>query len=170
MKIQLDTFWATWRPLPGLICIGVMLALVLTACGTNGSASSGSTGSTPTTVKGYGTAYGCPSDAVVTSTQAANVTLQPSQANTTINAHTGDVIEVRLPFGSKWTGPQTSQGNLELQTPSGYAMKGQNVCVWRFVAKSAGTAQLTFQKQALCQPGQLCPQYIMNVPFIIQIQ
>ncbi len=170
MDTNYSTYRTRWLSFPGIMCIGIALALLLAACGSSGSTSSGSASSPPTTVKGYGTAYGCPSDAVVTSSQAANVTVLPSQANSTISAHTGDVIEIRLPFGSKWSGPTASQGILELQTPVGYAMKTQSACVWQFVAKGTGTVQLAFQKQALCQPGQLCPQFIMNVPFTIQVQ
>ena len=141
--------------------------MLLAACGS----SSTTTGSTPpTTVKGYGTAYGCPSDAVVTNPISPNVTVQPSQMNSTITAKNGDVIQVNLPFGSKWTGPSTSQGNLQLQTPAGYALKSSNVCVWQFIAKGSGTVQLSFTKQALCKSGQLCPQYIMNVPFTVSVK
>jgi hypothetical protein len=160
----------------------LVLAFVLAACGassggssTGGPGGTGAAGSSPTTaptpVKGYGTANGCPSDMVVgTEPAKANVLIRPSDTNTTIPAHTGDVIEVRLPFGQKWAGPNASQGILELQSPAGYAWKADKVCIWRFVAKGTGSAQLSFTGRALCKPGQMCPMYIMEVPFKINVQ
>jgi hypothetical protein len=153
--------------------VSFLFLFLLTACGTNSSGGTGSPApsNTPTTVSGYGTAYGCPSNAVVASTSTtANVIVKLSQTNVPITAHTGDVIEIQLPFGHKWSGPTTSQGQLELQTPSGYAAKANSVCVWRFVAKGAGTTALNFTGQALCKPGELCPQYIMDVPFTIDVK
>src|SRR5712692_6082049 len=67
-------------------------------------------GSTPTsssirtsgTVVGYGKTYGCPSDVVVSTAPAPNVTIEPKQGSTVVNAHRGDVIEVLMPFGVEW--------------------------------------------------------------------
>jgi hypothetical protein len=152
--------------------LSLALAFVLAACGSNAGTGANPT-SSPTTVQGYGAAYGCPSDAVVTTAPPTpNVLLHPSQANTTITAHTGDVIEIQLPFGHLWRDHLTPQVQniLELQPPAGYAWKANNVCVWRFVAKGPGTATLGFENRALCKPGQLCPQYVMYVPFTIKVQ
>ena len=155
------------------------LAGIVAACGTNAGSgtSTGGTGASPvvnpspTAVKGYGSAQGCPSDMVVgTAPSTANVVIKSTQVNSTISAKVGDVIEIRLPFGQRWTGPTTSQGNLELQQPAGYAWKADNVCVWRFTAKSAGTTSLQFHQQALCKPGQLCPMYIAEFPFVITVK
>ena len=157
------------QPLLFISLLGIALMFVLAACG---ASTTGTSGSAPTaTVSGYGSAYGCPSDAVVTTpSSSANITIQPSQANSTVLAHTGDIIEIRLPFNSKWSGPTTSQGILELQTPSGYASKTNSACIWRFVAMGTGTIELNYTRQALCKPGELCPQYIMNVPFTITVK
>ena len=154
------------------------LMSIVAACGTNSSSgtTSGSTGSSPaqpspTAVKGYGTAQGCPSDMVVsTAPSTANVVVKPNQTHSTITAKVGDIVEIRLPFGQKWSGPTTSVGSLEIQQPSGYAWKTDKVCVWRFTAKSAGTTNLEFQGRALCKPGQLCPMYIAEFPFVITVK
>ncbi len=155
----------------------VLLAFLLAACGvastsTGGSGTIGSAPTTaPVTVKGYGSANGCPSDMVVAGASSkANVTLQPSNANTTAIAHNGDVIEVRLPFGHRWNGPTISQGILHLQAPAGYALKTNSVCVWRFVAQGTGSVNLSFTGQPLCKKGQMCPMYIMAVPFKIDVK
>ena len=157
-----------------------ILAFLFAACGAS-SAGSGSTGTgagaassptpAPTSVKGYGTAYGCPSDAVVPSPAGQpNVTIKLTDANTTVNAHTGDVIEVHLPFGQQWSGPASTPSILQLQTPSGYALKTAKVCVWRFIAQGTGTAKIAFSAKAICKSGQLCPQYVLAVPFTIDVK
>ncbi len=165
------------RTLPSLFLSASLLVLIciLTACGSNVSSTGGSASSpvtpSPTAVKGYGTAHGCPSDFVVnTAPSAANVLVKPTDTKSTIPAHVGDVVEIRLPFGQSWTGPTASQGSLELQQPAGYALKTDNVCVWRFTAKTAGTTQLEFHSRALCKAGQMCPMYIAEFPFTITIK
>lgn len=166
------------------ICL-LALTLALAACGAassnsnsssgNNSATgaSGSTATAPvgTPVKGFGTTSGCPSD-IVANTQPtkAGIIITATQGNQTITAHNGDVIEIRFPFGHKWTGPMTSQGILQIQPPAGYALKGDNVCVWRFAAQGTGTAQLVFHSQPLCKPGEVCPQFITTIPFEFNIQ
>lgn len=154
----------------------VSLAVVLAACGSNGGAGSG-TGSgsaptpTPTTVQGYGTANGCPSDAVVTGvTPAPNVTVKLSDAHSPVTAHVGDVIEIQLPFGQRWTGPTATGGELQLQTPVGYASTTTKMCIWRYSAQTAGMAHLTFSVGAICKMGQPCPEYASDVTFTIVVK
>jgi hypothetical protein len=107
---------------------------------------------------------------VGTAQTPANVVLKPSNSNTTINAHQGDVIEIQLPYGQLWNGPTTSQGGLHLQTPAGYASGTTNACIWRFTAQGTGTTHLNFYGKALCKKGELCPQYVMSVPFTINVK
>jgi hypothetical protein len=149
-----------------------VLILLLAACISNTGTGSGTTATpAPTVVKGYGTANGCPSDMVLSGTPTkANVTIKPSNSSSTVIAHTGDVIEVDLPFGHRWGGPTISQGALELQQPAGYAWKATNTCVWRFIAKGTGTSQLDFTGRALCKSGQICPMYVLDMPFTIQVK
>ena len=158
--------------------LALMLAFVLAACGNNGGTSTGSgsnTGSTPTsaptTVTSTKSTTGCPNNAVVTPPQTnPNVTIKLSNSNSTIAAHNGDLIEVRLPFGQQWSAPVTSGNILQLQTPAGYADTVNKVCVWHFIAKSTGSAQVSFSAKAICKPGQMCPLYIMRVPFTIDVK
>lgn len=153
----------------------LILTFLFAACGASstgtGAGSASSPTPAPTTVKGYGTAYGCPSDAVVTPPAGQpNVTIKLTDSNTTINAHTGDVIEVHLPFGEQWSGPTATSSILQLQTPSGYAFKTGKVCVWRFIAQGTGTAKIAFSAKAICKKGELCPQYVLVVPFTIDVK
>src|SRR5579863_4719234 len=131
--------------------IVLILAFVLAACGTN-SGSGTSTGSTPVPTApttSNGTAMGCPSNAVVTTSPVTpNVTILLNNSNGTVVAHNGDLIEVRLPFGQQWSVPTTTGNVLQLQTPAGYAMSADKVCVWHFIAKSTGTAEVSFSGRA----------------------
>src|SRR3989442_3934326 len=92
------------------VAFAVVLAIMLTACGTNtNGTSTGGTSSDPApnpayaTIKGYGTTFGCPSDIVVNPLPPApNVVVTIKQSFATVTVHTGDVIEIRLPFGLAW--------------------------------------------------------------------
>ena len=166
--VQIDRRRSIWL----IVSLATALAFVLTACGANSGSGSTSTGSTPPpSSTGAVNPHGCPSNAVVGTTQTpANVVLKPSNSSTTVSAHQGDVIEVQLPFGQLWNGPTTSQGVLQLETPAGYASGTANSCVWRFTAQGAGTTQLNFYGRAICKKGELCPQYVMSVPFTISVK
>ena len=172
----------TKRSFSSLILALVLLLLtcIVAACGSNiGSGSStGSSGTivstpvqvSPTAVKGYGSAQGCPSDLVVsTAPTTANVVIKQSSANSPVAARVGDIVEVRLPFGHRWNGPMIA-GSLAMQQPAGYAWKSDNVCIWRFTAKSTGTTTLSFSTQALCKKGQMCPMYIAEIPFTVVVK
>ncbi|MBA2287770.1 MAG: hypothetical protein H0W02_20035, partial [Ktedonobacteraceae bacterium] len=154
-----------------IITLMMAFIFVLTACGTNGTNTTtggGNVAPTPTTsmMKGYGTQHGCPSDTIVQPPATApNVIVRATDTHKVVTAHTGDIIEFELPFGQMWSGPTTSQPTLQLQSPSGYAMPTNHVCIWRFAAHSAGKSEVTFMGKAICQQGQMCPQYIVNMPF-----
>lgn len=166
--VQIDGRRSIWL----IISLATALVFVLTACGANAGSGTTSTGSTPPpTSTGGVNPHGCPSNAVIsTAPTAANVVLKPSNSSKTVNAHQGDVIEIRLPFGQLWNGPTTSQGVLQLETPAGYAWTATNSCVWRFTAQGTGITQLNFFGKAMCKKGQMCPQYIMSLPFTINVK
>ncbi|GHO86920.1 hypothetical protein [Dictyobacter formicarum] len=164
----------------------ILLLVVLAACGNSDSNSSTggkstTTGGAPTTanqptpmptsIPGYGTTQGCPSDVVISNAPKANQSVAlKSQTGTTVTTHKGDVIELRFPFGKKWTGPKSAPAQLEMQQPAGYALKSDKVCVWRFTARSAGTADLHFTSRALCKAGMMCPMYVLDVPVTVTVK
>jgi hypothetical protein len=160
----------------------VALLMGLSACGTNASttgAASQATASptksvstpTATTVKGYGTSHGCPSDAVVnTPLPAQAVLVKSTQNGQTIRVRQGTLVVFELPFGQRWETPAGSQGVLELQQPAGYASQEARACIWRYVAQGSGQSEVVFTARALCQPHQLCPQYILRLSFTIAVQ
>jgi predicted small secreted protein len=156
-----------------VISLATALAFVLTACGSNTSSGSGSdstsSGNTPAPISTSAT-NGCPNNTVInTASTPANIVLKTSNSNKMVTAHQGDVIEIQLPFGQMWNGPTTSQGALQLQTPYGYVSQTANSCIWRFTAQGSGTTQLSFFGKAICKKGQMCPQYVVSVPFNIQV-
>jgi FlaG/FlaF family flagellin (archaellin) len=157
------------------VSLVIALTFILAACGATVSGSgTGSTGSSPsptaTTVNTGSTTEGCPSNAVVTSKPAPNVTVNLKDMNSTVTAHVADIVEVDLPFGQMWSGPTSSQSILTQQQPSGFAWSAGKVCVWRFTTQNTGTEQLTFSGRPICKKGEACPQYIMQVPFTIVVK
>ena len=105
----------------------MLLAVLLFAVAGCGSNTTTGAGSTPTSAPTSGATTlpgkipnGCPNQAVVTPSQRApNVTLHMADSNKTNSAHQGDLIEIQLPFGQAWSGPTSSKGVLELQSPYG---------------------------------------------------
>ena len=156
------------------IALVMLLACALTGCGSSGGTGPGPGSSptpTPTAGQGYGTAHGCPSDAVVSpEPPAAQVTVTLSDANRTHPAHVGVVVEIRLPFGLRWAGPTMQGAGLQLQAPAGYASLSLGMCIWRLNALQAGMTTLTFTARALCRDGQLCPRFVLAVPFTIVVK
>ncbi len=166
----------------GLVCFLLTGALMLAACGTDftttGSPSATSTtgttsapSPTPTiqTVKGYGAPYGCPSDAVVSTAPAATITVRPGQGHTTYSVQPGNVIEVQMPFGIAWRGPEISGAGLQLQQPAGYVSKTNNACIWRYTAQNAGTEKLTFIGSILCKQNLHCALAEVDHQFTITV-
>lgn len=161
-----------------LMSVGLCL---LTSCGNSDIPSPvGTTGSskaapvaTPTSagmVSDLGSAQGCPNGTVAGSMPKATITVaMPGGQEPTVFAHIGDVIEFRFPFGKRWGGPFTSQGNLTLQQPPGYTVVADKVCVWRFTAERSGTTELHFTSRPLCKPGEMCALYILDVPVIVVV-
>ncbi len=156
-----------------IVTLMMVFVFILAACGTNTTTGGGSAAPKPTMgmAKGYGTQHGCPSDAVIhTPSSAPDVVVRASDTHKVITAHTGDIVEFELPFGQMWSDPTTSQRTLQLQSPSGYALLANHACIWRFAAHSAGTSLVTFIGKAICQQGQMCPQYIISMPFTIDVK
>jgi hypothetical protein len=154
----------------------VMFAVVLAGCGTRSNSTATSSPTTLSsvtasrTVPGYGRSYGCPSDVLVRPAPATpDVRVVPEQGKTVITAHTGDVVEIQLPFGVAWHGPTTAQGVLELLQPSGYVWKPSNACIWRFVAMGTGIVALDFSGSAICTKVSLCVPSEIDVTFTIQV-
>ncbi|HEU0002254.1 MAG TPA: hypothetical protein VFQ36_15230 [Ktedonobacteraceae bacterium] len=156
-------------------------AFILTACGTNTSNNSATgTASTPSptpsttptvqTVRGYGTAYGCPGDVVVSNAPApANVIVRPGKGQTTFSVQPGDVLEVQMPFGIAWRSQDVSGSVIQLQSPSGYVSKPDNACIWRYVAKGTGAVKLTFTGTVLCKQNLHCVLAEMIDEFTIKV-
>ncbi|WP_201380982.1 hypothetical protein [Ktedonobacter sp. SOSP1-85] len=167
------------KPFLITIVLSLFLLLFLAGCGatSSGTGGTGSGNSNPgngstKTVKGFGAENGCPSDAVL-ETRPSNptVTVKPTQQDSTVTVHKGDVMEVQLPFGSRWAGPTKSEGPLQMEMTAGFADQGAKVCVWRFSVQGTGHATLNFSKRALCNGKErVCAMYIMPYTFTVNAQ
>ena len=151
-----------------------ILAFILASCGSKGGTGAG--GSTPTpepqtpVPTSAGATEGCPNATTVNSPQSKpDVTIMLTTTGN-VTAHNGNLIEVRLPYGQRWSGPNTSQGILQLQQPAGYAFQTDKVCIWHFIAQGTGTQTLTFSARPICEKGKLCPQYIVNRQFTVDVK
>lgn len=156
------------------LSLALVLVFAFSACGTNTSTSTGNSPSaaspTPTVTQSQASATGCPANTTA-SNPPANVTLTSKDSHKTVEVKKGDTIEIDLSFGHVWQGPTSlSQDLLTMQQPSGYASTMAKACVWRFVATGTGVAHLSFNGRALCKKGQLCPMYILVIPFTLDIK
>jgi hypothetical protein len=96
--------------------------------------------------------------------------LTPTTPDRAGSAHVGDVVQVRLPTSSKWSySPAQSSGALSPTQPSGVLIRSLNSCVWSFKAVAAGTQTLPFSGQAICNPGQPCPNYRIAMTFSVTV-
>ncbi len=154
--------------------IVLLLAVAVTACGSNASkttttSSPPSRSSTPTTTVIPNQGASCPSQVIVTTPPSPpTVLLTPSAAKQLYVAHIGDIIEVDLPFGEAWTGPIHPAGILLMQNPAGYAWG--KMCIWRFQARSTGTASLSFIGHALCKKGVPCFFSVNEAAFTVIVK
>lgn len=159
------------------LSLALVLVFAFSACGTNTSTTTGNppsaNGPTPTaTTPSQASAAGCPDNITVSNPPSpATVTLTTADSHKTVEAKKGDTIEIHLSFGHVWQGPTSlSQDLLAMQNPSGYASTTAKACVWRFVATGTGIAHLSFNGRALCKKGQVCPMYILVIPFTLDIK
>jgi hypothetical protein len=68
----------------------------------------------------------------------------------------GQRLEIRLDPTIQWSLTSADPGHiLQSSAPEGWYDTSSNACVWRFVAVSAGSAQLTFSGLVLCQPADV---------------
>lgn len=157
------------------LSLALVLILAFSACGTNTTSTGNSpsaSGPTPTATQSQANANGCPNNTVVTTPPApASVTLTSANSGKTVEVKKGDTIEIDLSFGHLWQGPTSlSQDLLTMQSPAGYASTTAKACVWRFVATGTGIAHLSFDGRPICKKGQLCPMYILAMPFTFDIK
>ncbi|WIG58463.1 MAG: hypothetical protein OJF49_001209 [Ktedonobacterales bacterium] len=84
------------------------------------------------------------------------------------SAHVGDLIQLQLPTTQHWM-PGTVSASLETLEPAGIQDDQHGICVWNYRALSAGTASINFTATARCEPPLMCPQYVAETLFTVQI-
>ena len=141
----------------------VLLAGMLVGCG---GATSGD-GMVPTTTA---VADGCPGQASAGMEAAAPVlVLTLKDAGHENTAHKGEMIGVRLPATQRWSVAKGGDGVLEVVQPAGYWDVKANVCVWNFRAVKTGATTVGFAGRANCEPGQMCPAYVVAEEFPVTV-
>ena len=129
------------------------------ACGA--SRSSSTTGPTPPSptptlaiVPGSGAAYGCPSDVVVSIAPAASdITLEPQQAATTINVKKGVVLEVHMPFGVAWQGPDNDSRCAPTAKARRICLEGESLLHLAIRRGTSGYGHITLLRKSNLQKG-----------------
>jgi hypothetical protein len=166
-KLQ-QVLWLT--PRRGGLALALGFSLLLAGCGQItrlGSASppamqSATQSATQSPSAGNGaTANGCPTkqlpapggvfhpDVIVTSSEDLGA-MQP------IALTQGQRLEIRLDPTIQWSLTNADPAHvLQSSAPEGWYDATSNACVWRFVAVSAGSAQLTFGGLVLCRPANV---------------
>jgi hypothetical protein len=170
--MRIDFSHGQRRSLLSISGLLLMFVFVLAACGTNTTVGSGSqAGKTPTpTATHQASTSSCPGSASDTTQTPANVVLTKKDTGKTVNISKGQIVEVRLEQGLSWSGPAKLDSSiLELQGTAGAASASDHTCVWRFIAVGTGKAQLSFTGRPICKKGQMCPMYIMAVPFTVEV-
>jgi hypothetical protein len=152
----------------------LVLFFLLVACGTNtttGSPAGGGTvSSTPSPTRSQVSTNGCPGKVVTARPVSTNAVLTNKNSGGTIRVTRGETVEVDLPFGHAWSGPEPlSPGLLTMQPPAGYESPARGACVWRFITIGVGTAHLSFVGRPICGQGQVCPLYVLAVFFTLAI-
>ncbi|MGZ3583812.1 MAG: hypothetical protein ACXVCX_02140 [Ktedonobacterales bacterium] len=164
--------WVRWPrgvSVPGRSPVAAVLLLTLLAVGLVGcSLATGSTMTAPTATTSV--AKGCPntSDSGAGVTAPAHV-LTMKDAGHVSEAHVGDVVQVRLPSAQRWRFANDGAGTLELLQPAGYGDVKAGACVWNFRATKVGATAVSFGGMAICEPGRLCPQYVVDEEFRITV-
>ncbi len=167
-----------------LVPVFVMGMFTLSACGSNatgigttrtttGSAPSPIT-STPTLTGTAASTSGCPANEPPAgsnvSTEKPDVTIKMGDSNTIVSAKNGNLIEIQLPDTNSWGGPNSSEGNLKLLGTGGYLSVAQNACIWHFMAQDTGKTTLEFSGRPICKKGAVCPHYMVDTTFTIDVK
>lgn len=152
-----------WSPVAAILLL-TLLAGGLVGCGL----ATGSDMTVPTATTSV--ANGCPmgSDSGVGVTAPTYILMEKDVGHVS-EAHVGDVVQVRLPAAQRWKLMNDGAGTLDLLQPAGYWDVKASACVWNFRAAKVGATVVSFGGMAICEPGQLCPQYVVDEEFRITV-
>lgn len=151
---------------------GALLLLVsmgLVACGASSASTAAGTNAAPTATPTSAT--GCPLADQNVVRAPASVLISPTGAVQQITLHVGQTLEVRLPFGRRWSFFPMSADTLTLQSPAGYGDVTAGSCIWRFTAVHVGNTAITFIFAPICLPTMSqCSQLEGHSAFSITVQ
>ncbi len=154
----------------------MLMMLALGACGVSSTSALGAgsnSAATPTaTTSAAGkdtSAKPCPVVGTSVNLGSPALVLTPKSAKQEAVAHVGDLIVVELPTTSRWRFNQAASAQLQPGDLQGVLDDSLNACVWSFHAQSTGTTTLSFGGSAVCESGQMCPQFVIALNFPIKV-
>lgn len=171
---KIGTYRQAGYPLAIVATLLMTLAVGLSACGLSSATTlgpgAGGAATATTSASGAGaSAKPCPIVGASVNLGAPALVLTPKSANQEVTAHVGDQIVVELPTTSRWRLAQAASAELQPNDPQGALDDSLHACVWSFHAQSAGSTTLDFTGSAVCEAGQACPQFQLNLSFAIKI-
>ena len=143
----------------------------IAACGAPPNAST----STPPATPGSAALNGCPTQqappdatskpADVVANEIANANGQP------VTLKVGQILEVRLSAPKRWgLSLQDSSQILQPDATEGWYNAMLRDCIWRFTAKSAGTASLIYAGGPVCAANTKCPDFVEAQEFDVTVR
>ncbi|HVX90734.1 MAG TPA: hypothetical protein VHC20_03820, partial [Candidatus Paceibacterota bacterium] len=99
-------------------------------------------------------------------TTSGSLVVTAADSDTTIHLHVGDTFVLKLGSDKNWSNVAVDNPHVIGTVETFAAIPGAQ---GMFVAKSAGTASLTVVGTAICNPGEMCPQFALlyKVTFIV---
>jgi hypothetical protein len=99
---------------------------------------------------------------------------QPSQttgAPQPVTLARGQHLEIRLQPTSSWQLTVVDPNAiLAAVSPQGWYDSDARACIWRFTARGAGSARLSFVGAAVCPPLKLCPSVEQTVLYAVTVR
>lgn len=159
-----------WR-VSALAALTLLAALVMAGCGgaggTGAGEPSGAASNGTTNPPGTGlTIHPC--TGVYKPQGVPVVTLGGSSGQRSATVAPGDIVEVRLDTVHKWSLDTRSLAKTLVPLNTEGAADGA-ACVWDFKAQAPGTATIMFSGSPVCDPTEMCPQYVTALKFDITV-
>lgn len=154
----------------------IMLVLWLTACGSTATtaASNNVTPAVRSSPSATALTNGCATQNIPIDPlpPAQVIAMQQSGGNAMpISLAVGESLEVHLSAAISWRLTLADPAQiLSASALEGWYNRALPACIWRYRATKAGSATFTFTGTVLCQPGQTCPQLVIESDFDVTVK
>jgi hypothetical protein len=103
-----------------------------------------------------------------TSLSARALLLNADAGNSTVQLTVGQALDLDLVAG--YSVPSSSDSGVLVEQGSRTACGGEGCWRYHFQAVKAGEADLTAQRRAVCNPGEMCPMFIFLWSMHVQVR